>query len=1033
MHEIFQRFSSSRLGALLASLRDIGHGELSRERNQAIVRFTVLLAVLVYFIVRGVPLHFSFFVFILLGLAILIAVALDTRSSVIRRTFTNVSDIGMTSFVMIYVGEAAVPLFLLYLWITLGNGLRFGLRAMAISATLSLVGFSLVLALSPVWQGLVPVALAVMAALLVLPLSAPYIRSLASRKNQPSGTQDGFFADRVPHESQLPSHLLGRERSQAITRLVISAVVTVYLVISFQPVSVLTVWFLFCIGYLVFSVLIVTLALHDTEHSVLRRTLSNIADAGAISYLMVATGQMGFPLFMLYLWITLGNGFRYGITAMLVSSALSVAGFSVVVAVSELWQAHHLLAAGVLTGLIVIPGYAAHLIRHLHEARQRAEEASTAKSHFLARMSHELRTPLNGILGTAELLGASKRLTREDHSLLEVIKDSVKVSMRQIDNVLDFSKIEAGKLVIEEINFDMHELLNRAARLVRAIALDKNLRLTLRIDPAMPYRLVGDPHHLHEVLLNLLSNAIKFTEKGHVSLEARLLETDAQTALIRFEVHDTGIGIERAALDRIFEAFSQEDTGTTRRYGGTGLGTTIAKQLVQLMGGELHAESIKGQGSRFYADIRFSLLAGEDPSTAALHGSRILVISADPDLSRRITHTIDRWRVSVAVVRTAAEAVGLLARGIRLGNPIYAVLADSRAVFNDSGVHGGQDFLEKAALSLTPVFLLSDVAPDHAQLRAWGYAAVLSYDLPRPLLFSALRSASVYDSNGPERGIVQVEPWAWGQSGRVRPKLLVADDNRTNLMILRKILEAANYEVDTAENGEQALESLLRGRYKAAILDMHMPGLDGIAVLKQYRVLRAGVRVPVIMLTANATIDAKLQSAEAGADAYLTKPATSSEVLSTIRKLVEDTEIQTLPSQHLQTAATTEEPTVLDKDVITELDRLYGSPADVSRLLDTFEFEGRRLLHELGVAIANKNHAAFCDLIHALKGNGANVGAVRLVQACREVEGCGMLDFRRDGKQMLTRLEEIFAEAATALRTFTDVSDTSPARGTDLH
>jgi two-component system, sensor histidine kinase RpfC len=1034
MDQFYKRLYSSWIRPLQLRLRGAGNGELSRERNQAIVRLTVQLAVLVYFIVREVPLHFSFFAFIGAGVAILILVYLATAASVLRRTVTNVFDVAMTSFVMVYVGQAAVPLFLLYLWITLGNGLRFGLRAMAISAALSFLGFSVVLGLSPIWQGLVPVALAVMAALLVLPLTAPYIRSLALRRQQAATHQDSFLVDRVPHDAQPPPHLLGRERSQAITRLVISAVVTVYLVISFQPVSLLTIWFLFCLGYLVFSVLIVTLALHDTEHSVPRRTISNVADAGAISYLMVATGQMGFPLFVLYLWITLGNGFRYGITAMLVSSALSVAGFSVVVAVSELWREHHMLAAGVLTGLIVIPGYAAHLIRHLHDARQRAEEASTAKSHFLARMSHELRTPLNGILGTAELLGASKRLTREDRSLLDVIKDSVQVSMRQIDNVLDFSKIEAGKLVIEQVDFDMHELLNRATRLVRAIALDKNLRLTLRIDPAMPYRLVGDPHHLHEVLLNLLSNAIKFTEKGYVSLEAHLLEADNNSALIRFEAYDTGIGIEQAALDRIFEAFTQEDTATTRRYGGTGLGTTIAKQLVELMGGELRAESVKGQGSRFHADIRFA--RQPEAKTAAgdggFAGMQALLISDDSQLGGRLGSLLEEWGVALTVAASVPEALGLLARSIRMGNPVHAVLADSHVVYADSGVHCADDFLDKAALSLTPVFMIADVSPDQAELRQWGYTAVVSYDLPRALLYNALRSARVYDSSGSERGVLQIEPWAWGQPGRIRPKLLVADDNRTNLMILRKILEAANYEVDTAENGEQALELLLRGRYKAAILDMHMPGLDGVAVIKQYRVLRAGVRVPIIMLTANATLDAKLQSAEAGADAYLTKPATSGEVLSTIKKLVDDTEIQTLPNARAHTSAVLE-PAVLDKQVIMELDRLYGSPPEVSRLLDTFELEGRRLLHDLDAAIANKNHAAFCDLIHALKGNGANVGATRLVQACREVESCGMLDFRRDGKQMLARLEAAFAEASTALREFTAIGETNPARGTDLH
>lgn len=1022
-----------KLNALLCRLKLTGHDEFARERAQSTTRVVISAGIFLYMAIahpeadfRDAPPWLVFtFGFVVLSVLIMALTHHSAVESVPRRVVANALDVSAVTYLMIHTGEYGIPLFLVYLWVTLANGSRFGARAMVIGAGFSVVGFSLVLALSPVWKHLIGVSASVMAALVLLPVLSGYLssghpRTLGQAARSIIGDQ---------------SRLLDRERGQALTRLAVCSAVFVYLIASHYPVTSFAPWLIFCFGYLALSALVATLVLIDAAHSAARRTVANIADVVAITYLMIALDDLGIPLFILYLWITLGNGFRYGVNAMLVSSALSVLGFSAVIALSPLWQAQPSMAAGVLAGLVVlIPGYTAPLIRKLHEARQRAEEASTAKSHFLARMSHELRTPLNGILGTAELLGASKRLTREDRSLLDVIKDSVQVSMRQIDNVLDFSKIEAGKLVIEQVNFDMHELLNRATRLVRAIALDKNLRLTLRIDPAMPYRLVGDPHHLHEVLLNLLSNAIKFTEKGYVSLEAHLLEADNNSALIRFEAYDTGIGIEQAALDRIFEAFTQEDTATTRRYGGTGLGTTIAKQLVQLMGGELRAESVKGQGSRFHADIRFA--RQPEAKTAAADGGfagmQALLISEDSQLGGRVESLLEDWDVSLTVAASVPEALGFLARGIRMGNPVHAVLADSHAVYTDSGVHCADDFLDKAALSLTPVFMLADVSPDQAELRRWGYTAVVSYDLPRALLYNALRSARVYDSSGSERGVLQIEPWAWGRPGRIRPKLLVADDNRTNLMILRKILEAAHYEVDTAENGEQALELLLRGRYKAAILDMHMPGLDGVAVIKQYRVLRAGVRVPIIMLTANATIDAKLQSAEAGADAYLTKPATSGEVLSTIKKLVDDTQIHTLPNSRAHTSAVLE-PAVLDKQVIMELDRLYGSPPEVSRLLDTFELEGRRLLHDLEAAFANKNHAAFCDLIHALKGNGANVGAVRLVQACREVESCGMLDFRRDGKQMLARLEAAFAEASTALREFTAVGETNPARGTDLH
>ena len=820
---------------------------------------------------------------------------------------------------------------------------------------------------------------------------------------------------------------LGREQGQTVVRVVILAILTIYLVARQFPIDFeagAPTWLIVVGGYFVLASAIMVLAFRDLASARLRRTVTAVADMATISYLLIATGESGIPFFVLYLWVTLGNGFRFGLKAMLGSAALALLGFSVVVAVSELWRGHSMLAVGVLAGLILIPGYTAHLIRQLHQARQRAEEASAAKSSFLARMSHELRTPLNGILGTTELLAANKRVSREDRSLLEIIRDSVRVSMRQIDNVLDFSKIEAGKLKIEKIEFDLHELLNRSLRLVRGIAAEKNLRLTLHVDPALPYRLIGDPHHLHEVLLNLLSNAIKFTAAGYVALEARLVRTLDHACLVRLEVHDTGVGIEAEALERIFEAFAQENTGTTRRYGGTGLGVTIARQLVELMGGRLGVASTKGQGSTFQAQIPFTVAAwGPDDARAAAADMRVLLVSTDNALHDRLATRLHEWQVSLQVVASAAEAEGLLRRGIRVGNRLHTLLIDSACVLSTNGAHSGDDLLHKAGLASTPVFLVGTPAPAPAQLREWGYAAALAPALPSAALLNALHSC-----NRPEaEGVIGVEPWAWGRTARQRARLLVADDNRTNLIILRKILEAANYEIDSVEDGERALDMLLRGRYKAAVLDMHMPGLDGIGVLHQYRKRGRGARTPIIILTANATVDAKLDSAEAGADAYLTKPATATTIISTIERVLNDTEVHDLERRREPAAA---EVPVLDSALIAELDRLYSSPAGVSQILDEFEGESRRVLADLAAAIAARDHTAFRDGLHALKGSGANVGAMRLARTCEEVERCSVPDLYRDGAQLLERLTTALDDAARALREFT-ATDERPAQGGD--
>jgi two-component system sensor histidine kinase RpfC len=1010
--------------------------ELSLERGQTVVRVVLTALIFLYLVASYYPVNLSagipnwllcIVVFSFFSVAILFTVFNSAEKSAARRTIVCIGDVVAITYLMILTDKIGVPLFVLYLWLTLGNGLRFGFRSMTTSAALSLTGFSLVLSLTPAWQQLVTVAIAVTVALIALPIYSAY---LLRQRNSPASkieatTQPARQTPETPPTAS--SHALSRERGQALTRLGVCSTVFVYLLVREYPITEIEPWLLFCFGYLTFSVVIVTSALLDSKQSLIRRVTSNAADVGAITYLMVATGETGFPLFVLYLWITLGNGFRFGLPAMITSALLSLVGFSVVVAFSDLWKSHPMFATGVIAGLLLIPAYTMHLIRQLHLARRRAEEASKAKGDFLARMSHELRTPLNGILSTTELLSVSKRFNREDRSLLQVIRDSVQVSMRQIDNVLDFSKIEAGKLIIEQTSFDLHELLNRTIRLVRSMTVEKNIRLTLRIDPAIPFKLIGDPHHVQEVLMNLLSNAVKFTEKGYVSVDMRLSQRSGSQLRIRLEVHDTGIGIDAAALGHIFEAFSQEDSGTSRRYGGTGLGTTIAKQLVELMGGQLSVVSAKGEGSTFFAELPFEHQADAPEAERNLAGLRVLLISANAPLANHIASLAKNWGTTTQTTATPAEAEGLLRRNIRVGNPFHIVLVDSRSVFGYNDSHGADDLLQKTSAASIPVFLLCDVAPEEAQLRQWGYAGVLSYDLPQDIVFNALHTGYFFGDDS-HKGIARIEPWAWGQTARQRARLLVADDNRTNLMILRKILESANYEVDAVENGEQALEMMLRGRYKAAVLDMHMPGLDGIAVIKQYRAMRHGARTPIVMLTANATVNAKLESAEAGADAYLTKPATAATIINTIERLLDDSEVHELAKVRA-IEPVPHELAVLDTTPITELDRLYNNPSAINQILDEFETESRRMLQGISTAVAKKNHAMFCDLLHALRGNGANVGTLRLVHACQTAEQCGLIEFHRDGKQLLRQLETSFEEAIQALRNFTSSAERGPSAG----
>jgi len=379
------------------------------------------------------------------------------------------------------------------------------------------------------------------------------------------------------------------EHEQAAIRIAIAFIFTTYLyILSTAYVQIpeqLSSPIIFISCCLLFSVILFTAIVIFPQVSIIRRTIGIILDAIAISMAIHLGDTASAPWFGVYLWVIFGNGFRYGAKYLYLSSLLSIIGFSLVIIFTPFWQQNSSMGIGLLATLFILPLYAATLIRRINEERERAEQANRAKSEFLARMSHEIRTPLNGIIGTGELLETCN-LGNEEREYVDTIKDSGQTLLRLIEDILDISRIEAGKMETESVDFDLYKLISTTLNIFSHQAQFKGLDLSHRVDINIPFSLNGDPMHLRQILINLLGNAVKFTENGAIFLNCSQVQSDDERVKIRFEVIDTGIGIPHETQARIFETFTQADEGTTRRYGGSGLGMAIAKQMVELMGGQ---------------------------------------------------------------------------------------------------------------------------------------------------------------------------------------------------------------------------------------------------------------------------------------------------------------------------------------------------------------------------------------------------------------------------------------------------------------